>query len=470
MNKKKKQKALGKLKVATMESLQPINVHAAGLDIGASEIYAAVAPGSSDESVRVFPTFTIDLYALAEWLASCSVTSVAMESTGVYWIPVYEILESKGFEVYLVNARHVHQTGSPKTDVLDCQRIQQLHSYGLLRGSFHPSEDIRAIRALVRHRENLLQSRATHIQHMQKALHLMNVQLTNVLSDITGVTGMNIIRAILAGRHDPHYLAHFRDPRCAKSEEEIAKSLQGNYRREHLFALRQAVELYDFYTTQITACDCEIEQQYASLQAQVDPEQAPLPPAKRSGAKSKNSPDYDLRTALYRITGVDLTAIDGLNVLNVQTIVSEVGIDMSKWPTSKHFCAWLGLAPNNEISGGKPLRTDTKPVKSRANLAFRQAAQALANSKSALGAYYRHMRARFGPPVANVATAHKLARIVYAMLKTREPYHDPGADAYDAQQQAKLLRNLKRNARQLGLALVPLPPATSVADLGAFAT
>jgi hypothetical protein len=352
--------------------------------------------------------------------------------------------------------------------VLDCQRIQQLHSYGLLRGSFHPSEDVRAIRALVRHRENLLQSRATHIQHMQKALHLMNIQLTNVLSDITGVTGMNIIRAILAGRQDPHDLAQFRDPRCAKSEEEIAKSLQGNYRREHLFALRQAVELYDFYTAQMTACDREIEQLYASLQAQVDPEQTPLPPAKRSGATSKNSPDYDLRTALYRTAGVDLTAIDGLNVLSVQTILSEIGVDMSKWPTSKHFCTWLGLAPNNEISGGKRLRTDTKPVKSRANLAFRQAAQSLANSKSALGSYYRRMRARFGPPVANVATAHKLARIVYAMLKTKEPYLDVGAEADEAKQQANQLRSLERKARQLGLVLVPFS-ATPVADSKACA-
>jgi len=470
MPKQRKQKTPGKLKVAPLENLQPVNLQAAGLDIGASEIYAAITPDGSNESVRMFPTFTVDLYALAEWLAHCGVTSVAMESTGVYWIPVYEILESKGFTVHLVNARHVHQTGSPKTDVLDCQRIQQLHSYGLLRGSFHPSEDIRAIRALVRHRENLLQSRATHIQHMQKALHLMNVQLTNVLSDITGVTGMNIIRAILAGRHDPLDLARFRDPRCAKSEEEIVKSLQGNYRHEHLFALRQAVELYDFYTLQMTACDREIEQLYAAMQAQVDPEQTPLPPAKRSGATSKNSPDYDLRTALYRTAGVDLTAIDGLNVLSVQTILSEIGVDMTRWPTSKHFCTWLGLAPNNEISGGKRLRTDTKPVKSRANLAFRQAAQALANSKSALGSYYRKMRARNGPPLANVATAHKLARIVYAMLKTKKPYLPASADAYEAAQQAHQLRNLEHKARQFGLALVPSSPAIPIAESKAIAT
>jgi len=469
MNKRKQQRKAKKVEAKAIESLQPINLHVAGLDIGASEIYVAAPPGSSDECVRVFSTFTADLYEMAEWLSKCGVVSVAMESTGVYWIPVYETLDQKGFEVHLVNARHVHQTGSPKTDVLDCQRIQQLHSYGLLRGSFHPSEEIRAIRALVRHRENLLQSRAVHIQHMQKALHLMNVQLTNVLSDITGVTGMSIMRAILEGRRDPHYLAQFRDRRCEKSEEEIAKSLHGNYKREHIFALRQAIEAYDFYTAQLVTCDREIEQHYAACQSQADPAQLPLTPPK-ARSKSKNRPDYDLRTALYRIAGVDLTEIDGLNVLSVQTILSEVGADMSKWRTSKHFCAWLGLAPDNEISGGKRLRTGTKPVKSRANLAFRQAAQSLARSKSALGGYYRRMRARFGPAVANVATAHKLARIFYAVLKTRQPYHDIGADAYEAQHQAKSLAKLKRTARQLGMALVPLSDSNDHDEMLAPAT
>lgn len=467
MNKRRHQRKAKKMEAKAMESLEPINLHVAGLDIGASEIYAAVPPGSSDECVRVFPTFTADLYEMAEWLRKCGVVSVAMESTGVYWIPVYETLDQKGFEVHLVNARHVHQTGSPKTDVLDCQRIQQLHSYGLLRGSFHPGEEIRAIRALVRHRENLLQSRAIHIQHMQKALHLMNVQLTNVLSDITGVTGMNIMRAILDGRREPHYLAQFRDRRCAKSEEEIAKSLHGNYRCEHLFALRQAIEAYDFYTAQLVACDREIEQHYAACQSQVETTQLPLMPTK---SRSKNHPDYDLRTALYRIAGVDLTAIDGLNALNVQTILSEVGADMSKWPTSKHFCAWLGLSPDNEISGGKRLRTGTKPVKSRANLAFRQAAQSLARSKSALGGYYRRMRARFGPAVANVATAHKLARIFYAVLKTRQPYHDIGADAYEAKHLARSLAKLQRAARQLGMELIPLSDSNIHDEAPASAT
>ena len=455
MNKRKSRKAQSKLKVKVVEKLEPVERDAAGVDIGASEIYVAVPPDRSNESVRVFPTFTADLYALAAWLKQCSIRSVAMESTGIYWIPLYEILEAQGFDVRLVNARHVHQTGSPKTDVLDCQRIQQLHSYGLLRGSFHPSEEIRAIRALVRHRENLVQSRAVHIQHMQKSLHLMNLQLTNVLNDITGVTGMSIIRAILAGCRDPQELARYRDPRCAKSQAEIVKSLEGNYKSEHLFALGQAVELYDVYNSKMAACDQEIEARYAALQAPLAPEQQP--PLQPKARRSKNNPNFDLRTALYRMTGVDLTAIDGIEALTVQTIISEIGVDMSKWPTVKHFCAWLGLAPNNEISGGKRLNTATKKVSSRANLAFRQAAQSLANSKCALGSFYRKMRARFGPAVANVATAHKLARIFSTILKTRQPYRAQDLDAYEAHNQQRTVRRLRQQAHSLGLELVPMP-------------
>ena len=470
MSKRSRQIEQNKVKIPVVEDLYQVNKQTAGLDIGAHEIYAAVTPEKGEESVRVFPPFTVDLHRMADWLTSCGVTSVAMEATGVYWVPVYEILERRNFSVYLVNAHHVHQTGSPKTDVLDCQRIQQLHSYGLLHGSFHPTEEIRAIRSLVRHRGNLLHSRATHIQQMQKALHQMNVRLTNVLSDITGTTGMKIIRAILDGCQDPEQLARYRDPRCSKSTAEIVKSLQGNYRSEHLFTLQQLVDDFDFLTNQVAACDREIERRYAAMQPQVDPIAAPLPPAPRNQSSSKNSPAYDLRTALYRMAGVDLTAIDGLNSLSVQTILSEVGLDMNKWPSSKHFCAWLGLAPNPEISGGKPLRTHTKHVKSRANLAFRQAAQSLANSKSALGAHYRTMRTRFGPSVANVATAHKLARIFYAILKSRQPYLDLGADAYDIQHKQRLLRNLTRKAHQLGLALVPLSPATSIDESPANAT
>lgn len=454
MGKPQKGKGPRKVKAGTVEELRPVELNAAGLDIGAEEIYAAVPAGRSAESVRCFKTFTVDLRALTAWLQECGVTTVAMEATGVYWVPVYEMLDGAGFSVYLVNARHVHQTGSPKTDVLDCQRIQQLHSYGLLRGSFHPDEAIRAIRALVRHRESLVQSRATHIQHMQKALHLMNVKLTNVLSDITGATGMQIIRAIVAGQRNPRYLAQFRDPRCHKSEEEIIKSLEGNYKPEQLFALGQALAAYDFYTAQMAACDHEIEKLYAAMPAAVDPAQQPPPPPKRGGRQSPSAPDGDTRLALYQIWGVDLTAVDGINTLIAQTIFSEIGTDMSKWDTSKQFCAWAGLAPNTDVSGGKPLRSHAKPVKSRINLAFRQAAQSLANSKSALGAYYRRIRARYGPAVANVATAHKLARIVYAMLKTRQPYQPQSLDDYEEQYRERTVRNLRTKAKQLGYELV----------------
>jgi transposase len=451
--------------VNKLESLQPVHLHAAGLDIGASEIYAAVPEGRSAASVRVFSTFTVDLYDLAEWLQACEVETVAMEATGIYWVPVYEVLEGRGFAVHLVNPRHVRQTGSPKSDVLDCQRIQQLHSYGLLRSSFLPTGEIRALRALVRHRDNLLTARAVHIQHMQKALHLMNVQLTNVLSDITGVTGLTIIRAILAGERDPQRLAQYRDPRCAKSAAEIAKSLQGHYQSEHLFALRQAVELYDVYNEKIAACDRELTQRYAALAAQVEPDETPPPP--RRGKPSKNEPAFDLHTALYRMVGVDLTQIDGLNVLTVQTILSEVGLDLNKWPSVKHFTSWLGLAPQNDVSGGRRLHSTTKPVKSRANLAFRQAAQSLANSRSALGAFYRRMRTRFGPAAANVATAHKLARLFYALLRSRQPYIDPGPDADEARFQRRTLRNLQRKAHNLGYQLVPVATPSSAAALPA---
>lgn len=443
-----------KVKAGTVEELRPVEPNAAGLDIGAAEIYVAVPAGRSAESVRCFETFTTDLYALAAWLQACGVTTVAMEATGVYWVPVFEILEAKGFTVYLVNARHVHQTGSPKTDVADCQRIQQLHSYGLLRGSFHPDEAIRAIRTLVRHRAGLVKNRSQHIQHMQKALQLMNVKLTNVLTDITGATGMQIIRAIVAGQQDPHYLAQFRDPRCRKSEAEIAKSLEGNYKPEQLFALGQALAAYDFYSTQMVACDREIEKRFAALTPAVDLDEQPLPAPKRGGRQSQSAPTYDAHEALYQASGVDLTQVDGINTLLAQTIISEIGMDMSKWKSGRQFCAWAGLAPNTEVSGGKPLRSHAKPVKSRINLAFRQAAQSVANSKSVLGAFYRRMRARFGPAAANVATAHKIARTVYAMLKTGKPYQPQSLDDYEAQFRERTVRNLRAKAKQLGYEMV----------------
>jgi len=450
--KKRRQRKQGR--VVKLESLKQLNLNAAGLDIGAAEIYAAVPEDRAEESVQRFETFTADLNALADWLEGCGVDTVAMESTSVYWIPVYEILEKRGFELYLVNARQVKNVNGRKTDILDCQWLQQLHTYGLLRGSFRPSQEICELRTLLRHRGNLIRWRAAHIQHMQKALNLMNLHLTNVISDITGVTGMKIVRAIVAGERDLQVLAQYRDPNCKNSEEVIAKSLEGNYSSEHLFVLQQALELYDIYTAKISACDAEIEQLYGEFEPQVDLIEKPLPP-KKNRRKNKNAPEYDLRTYLYQMTGVDLTAIDGLEVLTVRTIISEVGTDMSKWKSVKHFTSWLGLAPENEISAGKVLRTGTKKVKSRANLAFRQAAMGASRGQSVLGVFYRRIRAKHGPGVAIVATAHKIARIFYAMLKDRREYVSPDTTVYDAKQKERAIKHLKRKAAKLGLQVVP---------------
>lgn len=438
-----------------LDSLKQLNLNAAGLDIGAAEIYAAIPEDREEGSVRRFETFTADLNALADWLEECGVDTVAMESTSVYWIPVYEILEERGFDLYLVNARQVKNVSGRKTDILDCQWIQQLHTYGLLRGSFRPSPEICELRTLLRHRGNLIRWRAAHIQHMQKALNLMNLHLSNVISDITGVTGQKIVRAIVGGERDPKVLAQYRDPNCKNSEEVIAKSLAGNYAAEHLFVLQQALELYDIYTTKMRECDAEIEQMYSQFEPQVDLMEKPLKAPQKPRRKNKNAPDYDLRTYLYQMTGVDLTAIDGLEVLTVQTIISEVGTDMSKWKSVKHFTSWLGLAPENEISGGKVLRTSTKKVKSRANLAFRQAAMGVSRGQSVLGNFYRRIRARHGPAVAIVATAHKIARIFYAMLKDRREYISPDTTTYDAKQKERAIKHLKRKAARLGLQVVP---------------
>jgi transposase len=438
-----------------LESLKQINLNAAGLDIGDREIYACVPEGRAEKSVRVFPTFTADLNALADWLKSCKVTTVAMESTGVYWIPIFQILEALGFEVYLVNAQYIKNVTGKKTDILDCQWIQQLHTYGLLHKSFRPDEQTCILRSLVRHREMLLRYRASHIQHIQKALQQMNLKLTNVLSDVTGITGMSILRDILNGIRDPYELAKHRDHRCGKSEAEIAKSLEGDYRSEHIFALRQAVELYDIYTVKLQACDQEIERQLEQFSPKVDLNEVPLPPSTRPPRnRPKNDPISDIRPVLYQMAGVDLTQIDGLSLVSIQTILSEIGTDMSKWPTVKHFTSWLGLSPNNSKTGGKIIRTKTKKTDSRANLAFRQGAATLGRSKSALGQFYRRMKSKLGTPKAVVATAHKLARIVYHMLKNQTPFIAVGPEHEDARYRERALRNLQRQARKLGANIV----------------
>jgi len=450
---KRKEKQIPKTQV---NALEQINLNAAGIDIGAEEVYVAVPPDRDEQSVRSFPTFTADLHRLADWLEQCGIYTVAMEATGVYWIPLYDLLEERGFAVCLVNARHLKNVSGRKTDVLDCQWIQQLHTYGLLSPSFRPPEQIVAIRSLVRHREMLVQYRSAHIQHMQKALTVMNLRLTNVLSDITGVTGMKILRAIIAGERDPKVLAQFRDDRCAKSEAEISKSLEGHYKPEQVFVLQQAVELYDFYDQQLQRCDAQLE----ALYRQFDPPENPgtPPPAPRTTKRRKNQAYFDLAPALYRMSGVDLTQIDGVDELTIQKVLSETGTDMSKWPTEKHFASWLRLCPNNKITGGKVKQTGVQPTQNRASTALRVAAASLKHSDSALGAYYRRIRARCGAPAAVTATAHKLARIIYALLKNHKPYHDIGADYYEQQYRDRVLRNLSRQAVRLGFRLEPAVP------------
>ena len=453
-----------KVTIPKLESLKQINLNAAGVDVGSSELYVCVPEDRDSEPVRVFGSFTSDLHEIAAWLKRCGVTSVAMESTGIYWIPLYEILQDAGFEVRLVNAREAKNLPGRKSDILDCQWIQQLHSYGLLKASFRPPKDIVALRSLVRHRDRLIVARAVHIQHMQKALHLMNLQLDNVLSDITGITGLKILRALVGGERNLDVLASYRDPSCKSSTAVIRQSLEGNYQDEHLFQLQQSLELYDYHTGMIQGCDREIEGQYQRIPSKADPQVKPMPPSKRPQKKPrKNQPTFDLRTLLYKIAGVDLTAIDGCNAATIQVVLSETGVDMQPWRTCGNFTSWLGLCPHNDISGGKVLKSRTQKTNNRANTALRLAAQALTHSDSWLGAFYRRQRGRLGTPKAITATAHKMARIIYFMLKYGREFVDLGADHYEAQYRKRQVRSLAQKAVRLGFLLVPVVPAEAVA-------
>jgi len=443
-------------------SFSMINKDAAGIDIGSGEHWVAVPEDRDEEPVRCFGCFTADLHAMARWLKECGVTTVAMESTGVYWIPCYQILEEHGFEVKLVNARHVKNVPGRKSDVSDCQWLQRLHTYGLLSGSFRPDDQICVLRSYWRHRANLVRYASDHIQHMQKALTQMNLHLHKVLSNVTGVTGMNIIRAIISGERNPEKLALMRERGVKNTPEAIAKALEGDYRQEHLFALKQAVELYDFYHRQIEACDREIERYLHTFEAKVDPVQNPLPKQKRKKEMRYQS-FVDLRTELYRVSGIDFTQIPGLDVVTVQTILSEIGLDPGKFPTEKRFASWLGLCPNNRITGGQVKSTKTRKTANRAANAFRMSAQSLANSNTGLGGFYRRIRARLGAPKAITATAHKLARIFYRMWTTGHSYTDLGSDYYENRYKERVLRNITRRARELGYDAVLQPIEQRVA-------
>jgi len=411
----------------------------------------AVPPDRDDTPVRQFPSFTVDLNAIADWLKSCKVDTVAMESTGVYWIPLFELLESRGFTVLLVNARHVKNVSGRKSDVLDCQWIQQLMTYGLLSGAFRPADAVCVLRSLWRQRATLLRDQARHVQHMQKALTQMNVQLANVIADVVGVTGQKILRAIVAGERDGHVLGAMKDVRIHASIDEIAKSLEGNWRAEHLFALKQALAAFDFVGTQLSECDGELEQQIRRLQAH-DGEPAKGKPRPRR----RNSPNFDLRTQLFKMCGVDLTRIDGIDVTTALAVISETGTDMSRFATVGHFTSWLGLCPGTKITGGKVMSGKTKRCANHAAQALRLAAAALRPSQSALGAYYRRMCARMDKPKAVAAAAHKLARLIYTMLTKGEEYVDQGQDYYEERYRQRVLRQLALRAEKLGMKMVAI--------------
>jgi transposase len=435
-------------------TLRVTNPDAAAVDVHADAHWVAVPPDRAPQPVRKFGACTADLEALADWLTACRITTVALESTSVYWIPLFELLEARGFQVRLIDPRQAARApGRPKTDVLDCPWLQRLHSYGLLAAAFRPEDPVCVLRSYLRQRRTLLDGAGQHIQHMQKALEQMNVKLTEVVSDITGTTGMGIIKAILAGGREPARLAQLRHPRCQASEEKIARALQGNWRIEHLFALRQAVDLYEFYRRQIQDCEQQIQAQldtFADKSAGKD-----LPPRSKPGPKSKrHTPAFDARLGLFGMAGVDLTAIEGIDETTALVVLSEIGTDMGRWPSEKHFASWLGLCPQVRLSGGKVKSSRVRRGANRAGRALRMAASSLHHSKSALGAFFRRLKARLGASKAIVATAHKLARLVYRLLKHGEEYVAHGMEEYETKYRVQRARSLARQARELGFELV----------------
>jgi transposase len=442
--------------------LKQVNFNAAGIDVGATVHFVCVPQGRDPQPVRSFGTFTADLEAIADWLTQCGVTTVAMEATGVYWIPLFEFLERRGFEVKLVEPSRLKHVPGRKSDVLDCQWIQQLHTFGLLSGSFRPEDAICVLRSFVRQREMLVRSASRCVQHMQKALTQMNLKLQHVLSDITGVTGMAILSAILAGERDPQQLAKLRNERCHNDEATIALALQGNWREDHLFALKQAMDAYRFYLEQLAEVDQKIEAQLKTFESKAQGKSLPPPPRKK---KRASAPGFDVRNLLYRMTGMDLTAVDGLDATTVLAVIAEIGLDMSRWPTEKHFTSWLTLCPGVNKTGGRSQSSNgrTRRSSNRAAAALRVAAATLLRAECALGAFARRMRARLGAPKAITATARKLAIIIYNMLKHGKEYVDRGTEYYEQKYRTTIIKNLRRRAAQLGFELheAPWDPAAA---------
>jgi transposase len=437
------------IKANANTDLQLLNEHAAGIDIGAQRHYVAVPPTASEHPVREFAVFTKDLYAIADWLDSCGVKTVAMESTGVYWVPLFEVLDERGFQVKLVDARKVKNVSGRKSDVLDCQWLQQLESYGLLTAAYRPADEIVVLRGYMRQRAMLVKSAASHIQHMQKALQQMNLRLDNVVSDITGQTGMRILKAILQGERDVAKLGAMRDRNCKASAEVIAQSLVGNYRQEHLFALKQAVDLFEFYREKIGECEAEMEKYLQSLTGGREDE----PPA-LTGSQKRQRMNFNVRNYAWKLLGVDLFRVQGLNSQTVLQIISEVGVNLSGFASEKQFASWLSVSPNRRVSGGKVLSSRTQASRNRAAQAFRQAAVSVARSESELGAYYRRMQARKGPGAAITATAHKLARLYYSLVKNGQEYDEERARADEERQRERMVSNLRKRAKGLGFELV----------------
>lgn len=455
MDSKKKKTKKQKLTAKEIESFDIVNPNAAGIDIGSKEHWVCVPPARTEDNVKKFSTFTCDLYAIGKWLKECKVDTVAMESTGIYWIPLYQVLEKMGFKVNLINARHIKNVPCRrKTDRVDCQWIRRLHACGLLTSSFRPEQDICKIRTLMRHRDNLIRMKVRHTHHMLKSLEQMNLKLTSVLSDITCVTGLKIIKGIIDGNHNPKKLAKHRHYAVKASQLDIEKALEGDYCEEHIFTLKLAYDAYQFVIEQTQQCDSQIASYIEKMNPKENQEQLTFDFLPKKSSSRKNAYFFDLRTYLDKITHVDLTAIPGIKDLSL-TIISEIGLDMTRWKSDKHFTSWLGLAPNHKISGGKILSRQTATVKSRAAYAFRCAASTLRSSNCYLGHFYRKVRSKTSGSCAVVATARKLAIIVYHMLKKQVQYQELGSDYLDNLNKKKFLTYLNKKAESLGYSLQP---------------
>jgi transposase len=458
MNRKQRRELLRKIQTEDL-SLAVLHPDAAGIDIGNESHYVAVPATRDPNPVRRFGCTTAEVKSMADWLKQCRIRTVAMQSTGVYWIAVYGILEKAGLEVYLVNARETKNLPGRKSDVQESQWLMKLHTYGLLRNSFRPAQEIRTIRTYWRQRADLVRAAGRHVQRIQKALTQMNLQLANVLSDVSGMTGQAIVKAILAGERDPHKLATFRNWRVKASEEEIARSLEGNWQPDLLFLVKQEQDGYEFCQKQMAECDQQLQQLLHKQKDRSEGAELPQETRKERLRKKKkgNAPQFDLRGELFRITGADLTQIDGLDVTTAMTILSEAGWDMSKWKTEHHFVSWLRLCPDNRISGDKIIGKGRLPTTNRVTTGLRMAASTLRLSDSYLGAQFRRLRTKLGAPLAIKAMAAKLARLVYRMLRYGMQFVDRGAEFYDAQHRTLQINYLKRRALSLGLQIIEAP-------------